>query len=383
MTTITNHTTYDLAYYYADLRKAPRLTDQERQNIITTLPSTHDEAMQVKHKLIESYLHFAKRIVIDLCPSSLYQRSLPDLIGEANLTIVEFIMRKDLRDIYAITPYLAAWIEGRVKAAISNDRLIKVGYHARARAREQGTAEQLYAFEYVQSLDALMEWFETDDLEEPPVTSITPTTQAPERDPEQRAQVETYLSYLSPRAQAILRLRYGLYDENERRHTTAEIMKVLGLKRDAILTTERDAMKRLHALVTGEATLVTRKGKTCISYPTMHDYTPTPERELALREACTQLQAQGDAITGHALHRITKIPIMVVYAFLHNQPGYVHETNEAKAQKRQGQLEEAYSRLEAQRKSFGSVILAREAHVGKPAALKFLKARRGQNHVTV
>jgi DNA-directed RNA polymerase sigma subunit (sigma70/sigma32) len=79
------------------------------------------------------------------------------------------------------------------------------------------------------------------------------------------------LSYLSPRAQAILRLRYGLSDDNERRHTTAEIARLLGLDRRLILTTERGALTRLRALATGKATLGRKNGKPCILYPHAHN----------------------------------------------------------------------------------------------------------------
>src|SRR5258708_36878345 len=112
-----------------------------------------------------------------------------------------------------------------------------------------------------------MAWLEPDEVEEPQLKPIMPTKAAPLRAPSQRAQVETLLSYLSPRAQAILRLRYGLSDDNERRHPTKEIVRLLGIDRRVVLTTERDALARLRALFEGLATLAKKNGKLCMFTP--------------------------------------------------------------------------------------------------------------------
>ena len=62
-TPITNYTTYDLAYYYADLRSLPCHSRDERQHLVTGLsaahstPATLPEA-QLKQQVIESYLPF-------------------------------------------------------------------------------------------------------------------------------------------------------------------------------------------------------------------------------------------------------------------------------------------------------------------------------------
>jgi RNA polymerase sigma factor (sigma-70 family) len=245
-TTITNYTTYDLEYYYADLKRLPRLSREERQHLVTGLsgpqvsPAMPRET-QVKHQLIEGYLPFAKHLAITLCPPTLYQRLLSDLIGAVNLAVVEATMRCDLGSTMSLDAYIAAYVRGAIKQTLVKDDLLNIPFRARERARAEGTLEQLYAHYRVASLDELMAWFETDEVEKPLVKPIMPTEAAPLRDPLQRAQVETLLSYLSPRAQAILRLRYGLSDDNERRHTTKEIVRLLGIDRRVVLTTERDA----------------------------------------------------------------------------------------------------------------------------------------------
>jgi DNA-directed RNA polymerase specialized sigma subunit len=67
---------------------------------------------QVKHQLIEGYLPFAKHLAITLCPPSLYQRLLPDLVGAVNLAVVEATMRCDLGSTLSLDAYVAAYVRG-------------------------------------------------------------------------------------------------------------------------------------------------------------------------------------------------------------------------------------------------------------------------------
>jgi RNA polymerase sigma factor (sigma-70 family) len=384
MATITNYTTYDLEYYYADLRRLPRLSRDERQSLVTGMSGAHispaiSQETQVKHRLIEGYLAFAKHLAITLCPPSLYQRRLPDLIGAVNLVVVEATMRCDLSSTLNLDAYIAAYVRGAIKQTLVKDDLLNIPYRARARARAEGTLEYLYAQHRIASLDELMEWFDTDGVEEPPIKPILPTEAAPPRDSQQRAQVEMLLSYLSPRAQAIFRLRYGLSDDNERRHTTQEIVRLLGIDRRVVLTTERDALARLRALVTGKSTIGKKNGKPCILYPDAHNrYTITPEQEAAMLHAYREFQAQGVVVTGRLLAKAAGTSVGRALMFLR-----LHRTEtpkEARARQRQQRLEEVCRRLEAQGVRVTSPLLAKEAGVMKKTAIDFLKARRSTSH---
>ena len=137
---ITNYTTYDQAYYYADLQRLPRLSEEERRCLMTGLPAadTPHLTAQIKRQLIESYLPLATYCAIDLCPTPRYHRDLPDLIGEANLAVVEVITRSDLTQIDDLTSYLAAWVRGRIKGAMAHSGLVTIPHAARVRAREKG-----------------------------------------------------------------------------------------------------------------------------------------------------------------------------------------------------------------------------------------------------
>lgn len=212
----------------------------------------------------------------------------------------------------------------------------------------------------------------------PLVQPLQPPQAAPPRDPEQRAQVERYLSYLSVRAQAILRLRYGLADENERGHSTAEIVRLLGIDRRVVLTTERDALARLRALVEGKATIGRQKGKPCICYPDIrNNYTLTPEREAALQDASHTLHAQGAAVSGRRLAQEAGVSYEHALLFLRLHPQ--EPPKAAKARHRHEQLAGAWARLEAQGVPITARVLAQEAAVGKVAALDFLRAQRKES----
>src|SRR5260370_3964469 len=89
---------------------------------------------QVKHQLIESYLPFAKHLAITLCPPTLYQRLLPELIGAVNLAVVEAVMRCDLPSTLSLDAYGAAYLPGALKHTIVQDDVLPIPKRARDRA---------------------------------------------------------------------------------------------------------------------------------------------------------------------------------------------------------------------------------------------------------
>jgi RNA polymerase sigma factor (sigma-70 family) len=386
MATITNYTTYDLAYYYADLRSLPCLSRDDRQQLLAELPqapatrATLPEP-QFKQQLIESYLPFAKHLAITLCPPALYRRLLPELIGAVNLAVVEAVMRADLNSTWSLDAYVAAYVRAAIKRTLSTKELLPLPAQARLRAQAEGTLDQLHAQYHVASLDAYMEWYDPDASEEPLLAPLLPMEAAPERHPEQRAQVDTLLSYLSPRAQAILRLHYGLLDDNERCHTTDEIAAITGIERGVIRSIERDALTRLRAFVAGKATLGQKNGKPCICYPDAHNTAAnTPEQEATLMAAYDDLQARDIIVTGRSLADAADTSVERAWTFLRRHRS--ETPTEARARQRQQKLERVYARLEAQGVHVTSPLLAKEAGVAKQSAIDFLTARRSMNHAT-
>ena len=105
----------------------------------------------------------------------------------------------------------------------------------------------------------------------------------------------------------------------------------------------------------------TRPTPTCpgsICYSDMHNCTITPEQETTLRNAYTELQAQGSYVSGRMLARTAGVSVASALTFLRTHRAETPQ--EARERQRKPQLEKAYTRLEAQGKEFGSAILAKE-----------------------
>jgi len=327
---------------------------------------------QIKQRLIEGHLGLATSIAAELCPRrcrDLY----PDLVQEANLALIQAANRCDYTKSGNFTAYVAAWMRWRVKGALADDSLIKINSDARKLARQHGTLDELCALQHPLSLDCLLE-------EDDPESSLLDSLEAPSQpstpvcDPQQHAQVEALLSYLSPRAQTILRLRYGLTTGNEHAHTEQEIARTLGISADLVHVTLYDAMLRLRALVSGQATISWRNGKPCISLPGCRALRLSPEREALLLQINERIQTEGRAVTIRLLAQETGLPTNVAASFLQQLRGKA--ANSAQEQHtRQARLEAAYARLEAAGKPPSERVLAREAQVEKMTALRFLRAQ--------
>jgi hypothetical protein len=193
-----------------------------------------------------------------------------------------------------------------------------------------------------------------------------------------RALVERLLSHVSPHAQAVLRLCYGLLEGDERPHASREIACALGTTPKAVRATELDALRRLRALVTGEARLVQHKGRLCISLRAEKPpSTRAQERQEMLLRAYHELEAQGvPRITIDRLVALTRIPEKPVRAFLRAQRGLppTVEHRQARAER----LREAYAQLVAAGKTPTPDVLRIKAHTSRNAALQFLQMCRQQ-----
>jgi RNA polymerase sigma factor (sigma-70 family) len=374
MRTITNYTTYDLDPYYRDLHRIPRLSEQGKAQ----LSAAAQVDSNARNRLIEGHLSLTKAIVLEECPPHLYYL-LPEMLAEANLGLVEVARRYETQTIESCTAYFLSYARAYAARARSSDLLIRLPSSARARAREEGTLDQLYRLQPL-SMDKEMEWFQTSELEEPPVSAIAPLRPAPERNPVLRAQVEEYLSYLSPREQTILRLRYGLSDDDERAYGVGEIARMLDLPRKRIDTIIHGALLRLRALVNGTATIVEKEGCKRITGIYKGRYRPavlSPEQEDCLQQACTRLSTQGKHISIRTLAQESGLSPFYTTAFLQIHASLRVAPPKLDDQARCARLEAAYIHLQEQGIAVTNERLAREAHMSKTIAAAFLREKRG------
>jgi RNA polymerase sigma factor (sigma-70 family) len=377
----TNYTTYDLAYYYADLIRLPRPSREERQQLVAACRQMTSLDPQTRNRLVEHHLRLATHIAIDRCPPSHYQ-SLPDILGDVALTLVKVTDRYHFQAGNDFTAYVIACTDGAIKRTVATDRLIRIPDSVVWHAKQQGTEKALYNLQ-PESLDAWMEWYETDEREEPPTAPLLPTDEAPPRDPVLRAQVQEWLSYLPPRQQAVLTLRYGLADEDERCLTPVETARALHMKREAVYYAEREAKERIRALVEGTATIVERNGRqeARANRPRQKPPVPTPEQEAALMQAAMQMCEQGIRVSSRKLAEATGKNVNLVLAFLRTHRKEIPLAASAKASEarevRLARLTHVYTEWTAQGKRVSVKKLARAAHVGNEFAAEFLHAQRG------
>jgi len=390
MTTITtSYTTYDLAFYYTNVSQIPRLSDEEQQHLLSALPA-HASRLDgaVRDRLIEGHLRLAKAIAIHECPPHHYPL-LPDLIGEVNLALVTAAHRYNPREGGDLTAYLASYAQGAVKRAIGEQRLIRVPGSTLWKARQQGTDKRLYALQ-PDSLDLWMEWFETSEVEEPPSAPLLPTEAAPLPDPVLRAQVETWLAYLSTREQEVVRLRYGLCDHNERAHGVGEMAAALMLPRKHIDSILKGALRRLRALADGTATITVKGGQARVTG--VFRYQPpklTPEQEQMLWQLAMQLSEQGGRITARRLAEISGLTMARTQVFLQAHRADLPNTaptGEALHQERLAHVAQVYAQMCARAEWVTARRLAQVAHVRRGTACEFLRTQQreqqeGGHHV--
>jgi hypothetical protein len=226
-----------------------------------------------------------------------------------------------------------------------------------------------------------MKWFTTDEVEEPPACSpLLPTHEAPPRNPELHAQVQAWLSYLSPCAQRILTLRYGLSDEDERCLTPAEIAGELGLTRQVVQQSLRNAQESIRALVEGTATIVEKNGKRQVRGT--HRFKPptlTPKQEVLFTQAARRLCEQGNKVSGNTLAKETGKSIHLARAFLRQHrdelpPSALVATH----QDRLAHVAQIAAELEAQGEHVTAKRLAQVAQVRHETALEFMRTRKGE-----
>lgn len=377
-----------LRYYYYDLNFIPRLTDEEQQLLIATVPFARAQHLsqaerQAKQRLVEGHLGLAHRIVVDECPSlRIYLR--PDLVQEASLALIEatrcYTYTGEKGD---FTAYAATVVHKRVKRIIGRDALITFPSYAWTVARKQDRLEEARALQHPLSLDRLLD---EDGQDEGRPQSLLATLTAPScslqttspAEDTKRALVERLLSYLSPHAQAVLRLRYGLLEGDERPHSINEIARALGTTYNAVRGTELDALRRLRGLAAGEARLVKHNGRQCISLRAEKPpSTLAQERQKMLLRAYHELEAQGvPRITVDRLVALTHIPEKPVRAFLRAQRDVLPTVEHRQA--RAERLREAYEQLVAAGKTPTPDVLRLRAHTSRKAALQFLQMCRQQ-----
>ncbi len=374
-----SYTSALLSSYRNDLAQVQPLGEQEVQQL-TEAASAHQDT-QAWYRLIEQYLPLAMALIMRYCPRA-YAFLLPDMIGEANLRLLQalkgFAGKKDIK------PYLLLQVKIAVVKTLYEHRLVRIPPATIRRAIQQDTIDHLSRVEPI-SLEAALAR-NGRDLDEILVTSLLPNEAAPSRKAALRDQIDAWLTHLSARDEQIVRLHYGLMEEDERCYTTREIARLTGHPLTTVESAHRTALQRFRLLAEGTATFIEQEGRQVamgMFEGTFRPPTLTSEQEAHLKRVAVELAAQGKVITVLALSQASGLSHTHTMIFLrHHQQelpqAYLHHTPEARQrfeQERWERIRQVYERQRAQGSPVAVTYIAREAHASREAVQAFLRDR--------
>ena len=255
--------------YLAEISRAPLLTAEEETRLAKRIEQGYEEA---KRKFIEANL----RLVVNVAKKYVGRGlSFLDLIQEGNCGLIKAVERFEYQRGLKFSTY-ATW---RIKQAISRaiveqnhtirlpTHIVEV-MHKRNKAYEklqQELGREPTTEEIAKEIEASVEKVEL--IDNAPQTSVSlentrgenglpwgdfiadNEVSSPMEDVSQiilREEIDKLLSFLSPREQGIIRLRYGLADGNPQ--TLEEISEIYSLSRERIRQLERRALNKLRRL---------------------------------------------------------------------------------------------------------------------------------------
>ena len=379
-----SHASALLNAYRHDLAQVQPLGEQEVQQLAEAASTYQDT--HAWYRLIEQYLPLAMALIMRYCPRA-YAFLLPDMIGEVNLRLLQAL--KGFAGKKEIKPYLLFQVKVAVVKTLHEHRLVHIPPATIRRAIQQDTIDHLSRVEPI-SLEAALARNER-DLDEILTTSLLPTEAAPSRKAALRDQIDAWLTHLSARDEQIVRLHYGLMEDDERCYTTREIAKLTGYTLSTVERAHRSALQRFRLLADGTATFIEQEGRQVamgIFEGMFRPPTLTEEQEADLKRVALDLAAQGRTITALALSQASGLSHTHTMIFLrHHQQelpqAYLSHTPEAHQrfeQARWERIRQVYERQRAQGRPVAVAYISREAHASREAVKAFLR-ERGESYL--
>lgn len=276
-----NQVTDVVRQYLREISRAPLLNAKQEVELAQRIEAGDEEAVQT---LIQSNL----RLVVHVAKRYL-NRGMPilDLIQEGNFGLIRSVQKYDWRRGFRFSTYATWWIRQAITRAIADKaRTIRLPVHIQERVRGMNKCWEELSRELRRAptnteLAAGMN-ISVDDLQRllnalpEPLSIYRPVGDEGDEElagfvedrlamqPEQtvaervmKAEVMSVLDGLPAREKEILRLRYGLGDD-ERPHTLDEVGRSLGLTRERVRQLEARALRKLREPQAAERLMVYR-----------------------------------------------------------------------------------------------------------------------------
>lgn len=176
------------------------------------------------------------------------------------------------------------------------------------------------------------------------------------------------LSRLTSHEQTIIRLLYGLEENDGRTLTPKEIAALLGVVPKTIQRTARRALRKLRLpaqMVVPASHTPRQQGRTQAEMHAQH-LARRAEQEAKVAAAYARLEAQEEPMTMLALAREAQVGTTIANRYLCARWGTVQQ-----------RLEQAYAKLVPEAGAITVERLARAARVSERAASDFLHGQRG------
>jgi RNA polymerase sigma factor (sigma-70 family) len=309
-----------LRQYFSDITRLPRLSDEEIRILcqqIATARQQQDKPAetQARQRLVEGLLPEVLPTAYRYA-SRMQHFTLLDLIQQGNYGLVLAAHRFDFADpSRAFGSYALTYIRSLIKSDLHRDGGIAIPNASFYMQRARGMLDAPLALHHVR-LDAVR----GQNSEEctllnmltapPPVLSSAHQAASP-----LKAQVEQLLAVLPTQEQQVLRLCYGLDEQDGRTLDRQDVALLLGLSVQQVASLEREALQllRYHVGLPGASTSSDRMQQ--------YHQRRRQEQQARLQRAYEHLQAQGQPITRDACVRwLTLIPERQGSFSLHRVP---------------------------------------------------------------
>ena len=262
--------------YIRQISSIAVLTQQEEKEIAQIAKEGNkEESLKAKQKLVQSNL----KLVVNIARKTVQVSHLPliDLIQEGNLGLMVAVEKFDYKLGYRFSTYAAWWIKQAIFKAISEQsHCVKIPVYIQETlskfSKVKATLEQKYntqvkneevakhmnissekiesylgAYTKSISMDSAYELnsgseVTLSDILEDPTASVYANAEYENL----KKDIETVVSQLKEREQAVVRMRFGIGEWSKK--TLEEIGKIYGVTKECIRQTESRALKKLKAI---------------------------------------------------------------------------------------------------------------------------------------